>query len=112
MAELNEQFYTPRQAAKILKLNEQTICKLASEEKIPAFKLGDRWKIEKNFVDTWQYTAEDISKFLNMSQTMVYKLAKQNNISAKKIKGSWRFQKPDYESLKQNFTQNLAKEEE
>ncbi|MCP4481444.1 MAG: helix-turn-helix domain-containing protein [bacterium] len=86
-----------------MKLNELTIWKLASSEIIPAFKIGDRWRIKKSFVDEWQYTASEIAEYLNIGINVVYRLAKKGEIPSIKLRGSWRFKKSDYNSLKEIF---------
>jgi len=42
-----------REAARYLKLNEQTIRRLARANKIPAFKVGGSWRFKKDLLDRW-----------------------------------------------------------
>ncbi|HEY4959662.1 MAG TPA: helix-turn-helix domain-containing protein [Candidatus Acidoferrum sp.] len=42
-----------RQASQYLGVSPDTLYKYVSEEKIPAFKLGNRWKFKKSILDTW-----------------------------------------------------------
>ena len=42
-----------RQASQYLGVSPDTLYKYVSEEKIPAFKLGNRWKFKKSMLDTW-----------------------------------------------------------
>ena len=42
-----------RQASQYLGVSPDTLYKYVSEEKIPAFKLGNRWKFKKSLLDTW-----------------------------------------------------------
>ena len=43
---------TTKELAAYLKLTEVTIYKYASEGKIPGFKIGSRWRFEKDKIDT------------------------------------------------------------
>lgn len=42
-----------RQASEYLGVSPDTLYKYVSEEKIPAFKLGNRWKFKKTILDAW-----------------------------------------------------------
>jgi len=42
-----------RQASQYLGVSPDTLYKYVSEEKIPAFKLGNRWKFKKTILDAW-----------------------------------------------------------
>lgn len=42
-----------RQASEYLGVSPDTLYKYVSEEKIPAFKLGNRWKFKKTILDSW-----------------------------------------------------------
>ncbi len=42
-----------RQASQYLGVSPDTLYKYVSEEKIPAFKLGNRWKFKKSILDHW-----------------------------------------------------------
>jgi excisionase family DNA binding protein len=42
-----------RQAAGYLGVSADTLYKYASEEKVPAFKLGNRWRFKKSKLDEW-----------------------------------------------------------
>ena len=42
-----------REAAKYLGVSRETLYKYVCEEKIPAFKLGNRWKFKKTLLDRW-----------------------------------------------------------
>ncbi len=44
---------TTREIAGYLKLHTITICKLAGERKIPAFRIGKAWRFDKNAIDKW-----------------------------------------------------------
>ncbi len=42
-----------RQASHYLGVSRETLYKYLNEEKIPAFKLGNRWKLKKTVLDRW-----------------------------------------------------------
>ena len=42
---------TAKELAEYLQVTEVTICKYASEEKIPGNKIGSRWRFEKDKID-------------------------------------------------------------
>ena len=42
-----------RHASQYLGVSPDTLYKYVSEEKIPAFKLGNRWKFKKSILDSW-----------------------------------------------------------
>ncbi len=45
-----------RQASQYLGVSPDTLYKYVSEERIPAFKLGNRWKFKKSILDSWMET--------------------------------------------------------
>jgi len=45
-----------REASEYLGVSRETLYKYVSEEKIPAFKLGNRWKFKKTLLDRWMET--------------------------------------------------------
>ena len=42
-----------RQASQYLGVSPDTLYKYVSEERIPAFKLGNRWKFKRSILDSW-----------------------------------------------------------
>ena len=42
-----------RQASQYLGVSPDTLYKCVYEERIPAFKLGNRWKFKKTILDSW-----------------------------------------------------------
>jgi excisionase family DNA binding protein len=42
-----------RQASQYLGVSPDTLYKYVSEGRIPAFKLGNRWRFKKALLDTW-----------------------------------------------------------
>jgi excisionase family DNA binding protein len=45
-----------RGASEYLGVSRETLYKYVYEEKIPAFKLGNRWKFKKTLLDRWMET--------------------------------------------------------
>jgi len=44
---------TVREVATLLQLKESTVCSLAAEGKLPAFKLGKSWRFDMEEVERW-----------------------------------------------------------
>jgi excisionase family DNA binding protein len=44
---------TLREASEYLGISPDTLYKYLSENKIPAFKLGNRWRFKKDLLDRW-----------------------------------------------------------
>jgi len=42
-----------RQASQYLGVSPDTLYKYVNEQKIPAFKLGNRWRFKKSKIDEW-----------------------------------------------------------
>ncbi|MGH9450456.1 MAG: helix-turn-helix domain-containing protein [Terriglobia bacterium] len=42
-----------REASQYLGLSKETLYKYLGEERIPAFKLGSRWRLKKDVLDRW-----------------------------------------------------------
>jgi excisionase family DNA binding protein len=47
------QIMTTKEMAEYLRLHAITISKLAKEGKIPSFKIGSRWRFDKEVIDKW-----------------------------------------------------------
>jgi excisionase family DNA binding protein len=52
MAEIREVMGV-REAYESLGVSTETLYKYVSEERVPAFKLGNRWKFKKSVLDRW-----------------------------------------------------------
>jgi excisionase family DNA binding protein len=52
MAEIRE-VMDIREASEYLGVSRETLYKYVYEDKIPAFKLGNRWKFKKTVLDRW-----------------------------------------------------------
>lgn len=53
------QILTTKELAKYLKLTEVTIYKYANEGRIPGFKVGSRWRFDKDKIDELFESRED-----------------------------------------------------
>ncbi len=42
-----------REASQYLGVSRETLYKYAYEDRVPAFKLGNRWKFKKTVLDRW-----------------------------------------------------------
>lgn len=42
-----------REASQYLGVSRETLYKYVSDDRIPAFKLGNRWKFKKTVLDRW-----------------------------------------------------------
>jgi excisionase family DNA binding protein len=47
------QIMTTKEAAKYLRVHEITILKYAEAGKIPAVRIGSRWRFDKEAIDRW-----------------------------------------------------------
>ena len=50
---MSDEILTIREVAVLLKINEKTAYKLASEGKIPGFKVGGSWRFRRSDLDRW-----------------------------------------------------------
>lgn len=57
-----DDIFTIRELATYLKLAEKTAYRLASEGKLPGFKVGGSWRFRKSEVDSWIQTQEKKAK--------------------------------------------------
>jgi len=51
---------TTNEVAAYLKLHPITICKYASEGKIPAIRIGRVWRFDKDAIDKWITAGENV----------------------------------------------------
>lgn len=58
---MNTDILTIREVAEYLKLNEKTTYRLASEGKIPGFKVGGAWRFKKLEIDSWIKSQSEIT---------------------------------------------------
>lgn len=57
---MNDQILTVKEVAEYLKVNERTIYRLATEKKIPAFRVGASWRFRRKEVDSWIASQQEI----------------------------------------------------
>ena len=50
---MDSDIITIKEVCEYLKLNEKTAYRLASEKKIPGFKVGGSWRFRKSEIDEW-----------------------------------------------------------
>lgn len=50
---MNEQILTVRDVAELLKINEKTVYRLASEGRVPGFKVGGSWRFRAGDIENW-----------------------------------------------------------
>ena len=50
---MDNEILTLKEVAIYLKLNEKTTYRLASESKIPGFKIGGSWRFRKSDIEAW-----------------------------------------------------------
>ena len=55
-----------REASEYLGVSRETLYKYVFDEKIPAFKLGNRWKFKKTLLDRWMETQSTQSNHRSM----------------------------------------------
>ncbi len=52
-----------RQASQYLGVSPDTLYKYVAEEKIPAFKLGNRWRFKKTILDAWMEQKSTVGQY-------------------------------------------------
>lgn len=50
---MTDQIMTVKEVAKYLKVNDRTIYRMASDGRIPAFKVGASWRFKIREIDEW-----------------------------------------------------------
>jgi excisionase family DNA binding protein len=50
---------TVSEVAKYLRLHDQTVYKMVKEGRLPAYKVGNRWRFKKNSIDVWLIDQRD-----------------------------------------------------
>lgn len=50
---MNDEIMTIQEVALYLKLNEKTTYRLASEGKLPGFKVGGSWRFKRTDLEKW-----------------------------------------------------------
>lgn len=60
---------TLREASQYLGISPDTLYKYLSENKIPAFKLGNRWRFKKALLDRWMERKSEHTELVGDSKT-------------------------------------------
>ena len=47
------QIMTVKEVSDFLRLKEPTVCRLASEGKLPGVKIGKSWRFKRELIDEW-----------------------------------------------------------
>ena len=50
---MGDQILTVKDVAEYLKVNERTVYRMATDKKIPAFKVGGSWRFKESEIDQW-----------------------------------------------------------
>ena len=50
---MESEIVTMKEVAEYLKINEKTAYRLASEGKLPGFKVGGSWRFKRSKIETW-----------------------------------------------------------
>ncbi len=58
----NDDVLDARDAAAYLRINEQTVRRLARDDEIPSFKVGGSWRFKKSSLDAWAGMQEQRSR--------------------------------------------------
>lgn len=68
MAAESREVMNIRQASQYLGVSPDTLYKYVTEEKIPAFKLGNRWKFKKTILDQWMEQKSTMNMNMNSAK--------------------------------------------
>jgi excisionase family DNA binding protein len=67
---------TLREASQYLGISQDTLYKYLSEDKIPAFKLGNRWRFKKDLLDRWMERKSERSERTEVANSKSKRLEK------------------------------------
>lgn len=59
---MENQILTIKQVADYLKVNERTIYRLATSGELPAFKVGNSWRLKQADLETWIEVQQKVAK--------------------------------------------------
>jgi excisionase family DNA binding protein len=62
---MSDEILTIQELASYLKLNEKTAYRLASEGKLPGFKVGGSWRFKKEDIEQWILLKKQENKNVN-----------------------------------------------
>jgi excisionase family DNA binding protein len=58
---MQENLLTTAQVAEYLKVDKFTVYRLVTQKNIPAFKVGNQWRFDKNIIDAWLLKNSNLS---------------------------------------------------
>ncbi len=50
---MKEEIMTLKEVAKYLKVDERTVYRMVSKDRLPSFRIGNRWRFKKSIIDKW-----------------------------------------------------------
>lgn len=59
---MSPEILTIDQVADLLHLHEMTIYRLAKEGKLPGFKVGGRWRFQRDALETWMVDRAQVAR--------------------------------------------------
>ncbi|MBI4488323.1 MAG: helix-turn-helix domain-containing protein [Deltaproteobacteria bacterium] len=59
---MQEPLLTTEQVARYLTVDKFTVYRLVSQNKIPAFKVGNQWRFKRRMIDAWLMRHSNIQK--------------------------------------------------
>lgn len=59
---MSSEILTIDQVAEILHLHEMTVYRLAKEGRLPGFKVGGRWRFQKDALETWMVDRAQVAR--------------------------------------------------
>ena len=63
---MQENLLTTAQVAEYLKVDKFTVYRLVTQKNIPAFKVGNQWRFNKDMIDAW------LLKNSNLDEESIY----------------------------------------
>jgi excisionase family DNA binding protein len=66
MRKMQENLLTTAQVAEYLKVDKFTVYRLVTQKNIPAFKVGNQWRFNKDMIDAW------LLKNSNLDEESIY----------------------------------------
>jgi excisionase family DNA binding protein len=58
---MQENLLTTAQVAQYLKVDKFTVYRLVTQKNIPAFKVGNQWRFNKDMIDAWLLKNSNLS---------------------------------------------------
>ncbi len=58
---MQENLLTTAQVAEYLKIDKFTVYRLVTQKNIPAFKVGNQWRFNKDMIDAWLLKNSNLS---------------------------------------------------